>query len=248
VTVTEQDTAELAGLRAAGAVVAETIANMRRAAAPGITTAELDAVAARTFVGHGARSAPQVDYDFPGFTCISVNDEAVHGIPGARRLERGDLVKLDVTVELDGFYADACRSVVVGGGNPDAQRLIDAADEALDLAIAAAEAGTPLNAIGAAVEVTVTGHGYAVCEELTGHGIGRRIHEDPAVPNYYVEELDEPLHEGLVMTIEPIIAAGRGDIEETGDGWTVRTEDGSWVAHAEHTIVIQRGRPLILTA
>jgi methionyl aminopeptidase len=247
-TVTERDTAELAGLRAAGAVVAETIVNMRNAAVPGVTTADLDAVAARTFVRHGARSAPQVDYDFPGFTCISVNDEAVHGIPGARRLDPGDLVKLDVTVEKDGFYADACRSVVVGGGNPQAQRLIDVADEALDRAIAATAAGAPLNAIGAAVEELVTGRGYAVCEELSGHGIGRRIHEEPDVPNYYVEELDEPLHEGLVMTIEPIIAAGRGGVEETGDGWTVTTEDGSWVAHAEHTLIVQRGRPIILTA
>jgi methionyl aminopeptidase len=220
---------------------------MRRATHPGVTTAELDAVAGNVFARHGARSAPQVDYDFPGITCISVNDEAVHGIPGARRLEQGDLVKLDVTVEKDGFYADACRSVVVGGGNAAAQRLIDTADEALDLALAVATAGAPLNAIGAAVETTVTERGYSVCEELTGHGIGRRIHEQPDVLNYYLEELDEPLHEGLVMTIEPIIAAGAGDVVETGDGWTVKTADGSLVAHAEHTIVVRSGRPLVLT-
>jgi methionyl aminopeptidase len=248
VTVTAAGTRELAGLKAAGAVVAETIAAMRRACQAGTTTAELDAVAARVFAHHGARSAPQVDYQFPGFTCISINDEAVHGIPGGRRLSDGDLVKLDVTAELDGFYADACRSTIVGGGNAEAQRLIHAADDALDLALEAATAGAPLNAIGAAVEATVTERGFSVCEQLSGHGIGRRIHEDPDVPNFYVEELDEPLREGLVLTIEPIIAAGRGEVVETDDGWTVKTEDGSWVAHAEHTIVIRRGRPLILTA
>jgi methionyl aminopeptidase len=237
---------DLAGLKAAGAVVAETIAAMRRAARAGITTKELDAVADEVFARHGARSAPRVDYDFPGTTCISVGDEAVHGIPGERALADGDLVKLDVTVELNGFYADACRSVVIGN-NDHAQRLIDAADDALDLALAAATTGTPLNAIGAAVEATVTGRGFAVCEALSGHGIGRRIHEKPDVPNYFVEELDEPLRDGLVMTIEPIIAAGAGNVVETGDGWTVKTADGSLSAHAEHTIVVQRGRPLILT-
>jgi methionyl aminopeptidase len=247
VTLTSADTRELAGLKAAGAVVAETIAAMRAAVRPGVSTAELDAVAARTFARHGARSAPQVDYDFPGFTCISVNDEAVHGIPGERRLRDGDLVKLDVTVEKDGFYADACRSAVVGDAGDEARELIAAADDALELALTAASAGAPINAIGRAIEAAVTARGFSVCEELTGHGIGRRIHEDPDVPNYYVEELDKPLHEGLVMTIEPIIAAGRGEVVESGDGWTVRTADGSPVAHAEHTIVVQRGRPLILT-
>jgi methionyl aminopeptidase len=239
---------ELEGLRAAGAVVAETIAAMRSAARPGMTTAELDAVAAQTFARHGARSAPQVDYQYPGFTCISVNDEAVHGIPGPRVIEDGDLVKLDVTVELNGYYADACRSTVVGTPDPEAQRLIQAADDALDRALETARAGAPLNAVGRTVEDTVTAAGFSVCEDLMGHGIGRRIHEEPDVPNYFIDELSQPLPEGLVMTIEPIIAAGHGTVVETGDGWTVRTADGSLSAHAEHTVVIRRGAPLILTA
>jgi methionyl aminopeptidase len=245
--VTVGTEAELAGLKAAGVVVAETIAAMRRAAGAGMTTKELDAVAGRVFDRHGARSAPQVDYDYPGLTCISVNDEAVHGIPGDRVLADGDLVKLDVTVELNGFYSDACRSVVIGE-NDEARALVAAADDALDLALAAATTGTPLNAIGAAVETTVRGRGFAVCESLSGHGIGRRIHEEPDVVNYYLEELDEPLQDGLVMTIEPIIAAGAGDVVEMDDGWTVKTADGSLSAHAEHTLVVQHGRPLILTA
>jgi methionyl aminopeptidase len=238
----------LDGIRAAGRVVAETIDAMEAAVRPGISTAELDEVAAAVFARHGARSAPMLDYDFPGATCISVNDEAVHGIPGPRRLAAGDLVKLDVTVELDGWYSDACRTAFVGVPAPGAAELVAAAREALDRAMERATAGTPLNAIGAIVEQTVTERGFAVCEVLSGHGIGRRIHEPPDVLNYYDPDLSEPLSEGQVFTIEPIIAAGSGDVEELADGWTVRTSDRSLSAHAEHTIAITSGPPLVLTA
>jgi methionyl aminopeptidase len=239
---------DLAGMRAAGVVVAEAIEAMHRAVTPGTTPAELDAIAAATFARRGARSGPQLDYDYPGTVCISVNDEAVHGIPGPRRLEDGDIVKLDVTAELDGYYADACRTAFVGTPRPEAVALVKAADEALDLALGQATAGTPMNAIGWAVEQHVRECGFSVCRDLSGHGIGRRIHEEPDVPNYFRPELKKPLEEGLVMTIEPIIAAGAGDVVECDDGWTVRTADGSLSAHAEHTIVITRGRPLVLTA
>jgi methionyl aminopeptidase len=238
----------LDGLRAAGRVVAETIDAMEAAVLPGVTTGELDEVAAAVLARHGARSAPMLDYDFPGTTCISVNDQAVHGIPGPRRLERGDLVKLDVTVELNGWYSDACRTAFAGQPPPEGARLAQAAREALDRAMARATAGTPLNAIGAVVEETVRGHGFAVCEVLSGHGIGRRIHEPPDVLNYFDPALTEPLTEGQVFTIEPIIAAGSGDVLELDDGWTVRTADGSLSAHAEHTIAITDGPPLVLTA
>jgi methionyl aminopeptidase len=241
-------TERLDGLRAAGAVVAETIDAMEAAVAPGVTTAELDRVAAQVLARHGARSAPQLDYDFPGLTCISVNDEAVHGIPGPRQLADGDLVKLDVTVELNGWYADACRTAFVGQPTPQAAELAAAARDALELAMAVATAGAPLNAIGAAVEQAVEGRGFAVCDVLSGHGIGRRIHEPPDVLNYYDPELSDPLTEGQVFTIEPIIAARGGDVVEMDDGWTVRTADGSLSAHAEHTIAITAGAPLVLTA
>jgi methionyl aminopeptidase len=240
--------AELRALRAAGRVVAEALREMRRAARPGKTTAELDAIAARVFRRHGARSGPQLDYGFPGTTCISVGDEAIHGIPGPRRLRDGDLVKLDVTAELDGFYADACVSVAVGRPRPAAVRLIGAANAALRRAIGVARAGQPLHAIGTAVEDEVRRHGYSVCADLQGHGIGRRIHEPPSVPNVPLAHLDEPLTEGLVLTIEPVIAAGQGDVHMTGDGWTVRTNDGSLSAHVEHTLMVRAGRPLLLTA
>jgi methionyl aminopeptidase len=243
------DTAEeLEALRAAGAVVAETIRAMHRAVRPGVTTRELDDVAAAVFRRAGARSGPQLDYGFPGVTCISVNDEAVHGIPRGRQLREGDLVKLDVTAELDGFYADACESVVVGRARKSTLSLIAAARDALRNAMAVATTGAPLNAIGAAVESTVNPRGYSVCAELNGHGIGRRIHEPPTVPASFDPSLTQPLTEGLVLTIEPIIAAGAGAITEADDGWTYRTADGSLSAHAEHTLVIREGRPLVLTA
>jgi methionyl aminopeptidase len=238
---------ELERLRAAGRVVADALRAMRAAVLPGVTTAEIDAVGARVFRRAGARSGPQVDYGFPGVACISVNDEAVHGVPGRRRLRKGDLVKLDVTAELDGFYADACLSVAVNPLPPRATRLVATANRALRDALRVAHAGAPLNAIGAAVERAVVADGYAVCTELMGHGIGRRIHEPPQVPNFYDPSCRGQLTEGLVLTIEPIISAGSGDVRTSGDGWTVRTADGAVSAHVEHTVVIREGEPLVLT-
>jgi methionyl aminopeptidase len=239
---------ELDALRAAGRVVATTIRAMRRAVRPGVTTAELDAIARREFARAGARSGPQLDYGFPGVTCISVNEEAVHGIPGRRRLRRGDLVKLDVTAELDGFYADACRTVVVGDGRPQALRLVRTAEQALARALKVTTSGQPLNAIGASVQQTVQARGYSICDGLMGHGIGRRIHEPPNVPNHYEAALSQPLHEGLVITVEPLVAEGGGAVRLGRDGWTVRTVDASPVAHFEHTVVVRDGSPLVLTA
>jgi methionyl aminopeptidase len=238
---------ELRALRAAGRVVAATLRELRRRVRPGVTTAELDAAAARIFAAHGARSGPKLDYDFPGTVCISVGDEAVHGVPGARRLRAGELVKLDVTAELDGFYADACVTVPVGRARPEATRLVAAAQTALRRGMAAARAGRPVGAIGAAVQAEVERRGFAVCADLTGHGIGRRIHEPPTVHNVAVRHATPVLDDGAVITIEPIIAAGAGDVVADGH-WLVRTADGSLCAHAEHTIVVGHGPPLVLTA
>jgi methionyl aminopeptidase len=239
---------ELEALKAAGRVVADAIRAMRAHARPGVTTAELDDLGARIFAEAGARSGPRLDYGFPGTSCISVNDEAVHGVPCKRRLNHGDLVKLDVTAELDGFYADACVSVAVGQASTSTRRLADASRRALSDALRVARAGVPLNAIGHAVETTVTNHGYSVCRELIGHGIGRRIHEPPNVLNYHHPRFGQPLTAGLVITIEPIITAGKGSVRDAGDGWTLRTRDGSFAAHTEHTIVITDGAPIILTS
>jgi methionyl aminopeptidase len=239
---------ELEHLKAVGRVVANAIRAMRSQVRPGITTRELDRIGARVFDRAGARSGPRLDYGFPGTNCISVNDEAVHGVPGDRRLRRGDLVKLDVTAELDGFYADACVSVPVGDAPRSTLRLAAASRVALNRALATARAGVPINVIGRAVHASVKSAGYAVCTDLMGHGIGRRIHEPPNIPNFDAAGFGQPLTEGLVITIEPIIAAGHGAVQDAGDGWTISTQDGSYAAHAEHTIVITAGAPILLTA
>jgi len=243
-----EDKAELIALQRAGRVVAETIRTVSRLVRAGVTTGELDRAAARVFSRHGARSGPALDYGFPGTICISVDDEAVHGIPGPRRLRAGELVKLDVTAELDGFYADAAISVPVGRVAPRVGRLAAAAQAALRRGLHAARAGAPLNAIGAAVQEEAERRGCAVLGELTGHGIGRTIHEAPTVPNVYIPALDEPLREGTVITIEPILGLGTTEVRAGGDGWTILTADGAPSAHAEHTLVVSGGEPLVLTA
>jgi methionyl aminopeptidase len=239
---------DLAGLRAAGRVVATTLREVRRLVRPGVTTAELDRAAARSLARQGARSAPQITYGFPGAICISVGDEVVHGIPGARRLREGELVKLDVTAELDGYYADAAISVPVGRVRPPVARLVATGAAALRAGLGAARAGRPVSAIGGAIEVEVERRGARVLRELTGHGIGRTIHEPPSVPNHADPAASQPLTEGLVLAVEPMIALGGRDVELRADGWTVATRDGSVAAHVEHTIVITSGAPLVVTA
>lgn len=243
------ETAEqLEALRRVGRVVAETIAEARARLCPGMTTAELDAIGEEVFARHGARSAPRDSYGFPGCLCLSVNDEAVHGIPGERVLRAGDLVKVDVTAELDGYVADACESIPVGEVDRQTERLRFAAEAALRRGIAAATAGARVRDVGAAVERVVEARGFSVLRDLQGHGVGRAIHEPPEVPSWDAPWANDRLTEGLVMTIEPIIGAGGRAVTEDPDGWTIRTRDGARSAHAEHTIVVTRGQPLVLTA
>ena len=249
VAVSIESDADLEGLQRVGRVVALTLAETRRSVEPGISTAELDAVAATVLERHGARSAPALVYDFPGAICISVNDETVHGVPGARRLAAGDVVTLDVTAELGGYMADAAVTVLVPPRAPLAERLVQTAEVALSHGIAAARAGRPLNAIGRAVGRAVDNAGFTVLRPLSGHGIGRTIHEPPSVLNYDEPRLRGRLTPGLVITIEPIISAAGEALSEDDDGWTVRTRDGSLTAHAEHTVVVtRRGSPLVLTS
>ncbi len=235
-------------MQAAGEVVRHVLAAMKREVRPGVTTAELDRAGAKVIQEHGARSAPQVVYKFPGANCISVNDEAVHGIPSDRILKEGDLVKLDVTVEKDGYMADAAVTVPVGAVSEQARRLVACAERAFQKALLTARAGFRVTDIGGAVEREVRRAGFSVIRELGGHGIGRTIHEEPRVPNFADATANQVLTEGLVITIEPIIAAGRGEAFVDKDGWTVRTADHKLAAHYEHTIVITKGKPVILTA
>lgn len=238
-----------AGLREAGRITRLTLDALEASVRPGVTTGELDAVAAAVFAAHGARSAPALVYGFPGTVLISVNDEVVHGVPGPRRLKRGDLVKLDVTIEKDGYVADAARTVVVGNGGEIAHRLAACAVAALEAAMHVAKAGVLVNEIGRAVTREVRRHGFSVVRGLTGHGVGRTIHEPPTVPNEWNRFQRDVLTEGLVLTIEPMISAGSAEARNDSDGWTVRTSDGSLSAHTEHTLVIMKGAPpVVLTA
>src|SRR5580658_1692799 len=239
---------ELAGMRAAGVIVGLMLSAMKSAVREGITTGELDQVGADVMVQHGARSAPALVYKFPGVNCISVNEEAVHGIPGKRALERGDLVKLDVTVEKDGFMADAAVTVPVGEVTEERQRLVACAERAFAKAMLVARAGFRVSEIGRVVEREVRRSGFSVIRDLGGHGIGRTIHEEPRVPNYADPGASSILTEGLVITVEPIIAAGSGRAVLAKDGWTVVTADHRPSAHYEHTLVITQGAPMLLTA
>jgi len=186
-------------------------------------------------------------YRFPAETCISVNDEVVHGVPSPRTLRDGDLVKLDVTVMKDGYVADAAVTVSVGVTGPEASRLLRCTRRALARGLAAARAGARLRDIGRAIDSEVRSSGCSVIRDLTGHGTGRTIHEPPAVPNHDDPGATGRLVEGLVITIEPLVSAGDGRVVEAADGWTVRTADGALAAHEEHTIIVTRGAPIIVT-
>jgi methionyl aminopeptidase len=238
---------DLAGMKKVGRVVADVLDTMRRAIRPGLTTGELDAIAAQRLAFHGARSAPRAAYQFPGYTCISVNEEIVHGIPGDRRIEAGDVVKIDVTAELDGYIADAARTVLVGEVTPLARRLRMSAIKALEQALSVARAGERVGAIGRAVHAQATRDGFAIARDLAGHGVGRKIHEPPNVLNFD-NGGREKLTDGLVIAIEPMLTAVPARCVEESDGWTIRTHNRSLAVHEEHTVVITAGRPLVLTA
>jgi methionyl aminopeptidase len=246
--VSIQDEQELVLLKAAGRVVRMVLDAMAAEVRPGVTTSHLDEIGARVMQENGARSAPSMVYQFPGASCISLNDEAVHGIPGERVVNEGDLVKLDVTVEKDGYMADAAITVPAGRANSQAERLMACAERAFQQAMLVARAGFRVFEIGRVVEREVRKAGFAVIRELGGHGIGRTIHELPHVPNYPDPHARQIMKEGLVITVEPIISCGSGQVFTDKDGWTVRTADQSLSAHFEHTLVITSGAPILLTA
>ena len=240
--------ADWRGLRAVGRVVLLTLEALERHIRPGITTGELDRVAADLFSAHGARSAPALVYAFPGTVLISVNEELVHGIPGSRRLQPGDVVTLDVTAEKDGYMADAARTVTVGEASDVARRLVECARTAFTQAMAVARAGRFVQEVSRAIEDHVHAHGFSVVRDLGGHGIGRTIHEPPSVPNTVDPSQRDLLTEGLVVAIEPIVSVGPGEVLKDRDGWTIRTRDGTLAAHHENTLVITRAGPILLTA
>ncbi|HEV7175391.1 MAG TPA: type I methionyl aminopeptidase [Solirubrobacteraceae bacterium] len=239
---------QLEGLRRAGRVVAQTIAVVKAAVAPGVSTGELDRIAADYLAEHGARSGPILTYGYPGSICISVGDEVVHGIPGERLLRQGELVTIDVAAELDGYHADAATTVAVGPVTWKQQRLMNATRAALSAGIEAAQPGAALFEVGAAIERATRARGFHVFRELTGHGIGREMHEEPTVFNWPAPQAKGRLTDGLVITIEPMLTAGRPELVLERDGWTVRSADRSPSCHEEHTIMVADGGPVVLTA
>ncbi len=241
----EQD---VIGLTKVGRVVGLAIRAMQDGIRQGMTTKELDSIGDTFLKQHGAQSAPVITYRFPGATCISIDDEAAHGIPGQRVIREGDLVKIDVSAELGGYFADANVTVPVGAISHRKRKLLDCARAAWETAIDSARAGRPINVIGRAAETSTQRWGFNVIRELPGHGIGRRLHESPTVPNFYMRRMNARLQPGMVLTVEPHVSMGTWQIFTGDDGWTLKTRDGSPVASFEHTIVITDGKPIVLTA
>jgi methionyl aminopeptidase len=239
---------ELEKLKACGRIVARALRAMAAAARAGVTTAELSAIASKMLAENGAESSPPLVYKFPGDVCISVNDEVVHGIPGPRVIQPGDLVKLDLTAVKDGYHTDSAVTVQVPPVAEQSRALAQCAERAFRQALGAARAGNRTRDIGRAVEREVRRRGFHVIPELGGHGVGRTIHEAPSVPNFAAPSARHLLTEGLVITIEPIIAVGTSYVTHDRDGWTVRTADRSLSAHYEHTVVITKNLPILLTA
>lgn len=242
---------QLQGLKRVGGIVARVLHAMQAHARPGMMTAELDEFGARLLADAGADSAPRLCYDFPGTTCISINDEAAHGIPSERVMCAGDLINIDVSAALDGYFADTGGSFVL---QPDMardalkQRLCQTALRARDVGLAAARAGQKLHAIGRSVERTVRASGFRIVRNVCGHGVGAALHEDPVIRSYYDPRDSEVLQEGLVITVEPFLSTNVSRVHELDDGWTLAGRPSSLFAQFEHTIVLTHGAPLIVTA
>jgi methionyl aminopeptidase len=251
--ITTKSEEEIARIEAAGRVVAEALHAMRDAIVPGKTTTnDLENTAIAVLTKHGAVSPffgyqPPHHPPYPAWTCISVNEEVVHGVPGRRVLNEGDIVGCDVGAKLDGFYADAAWTFPVGRVSPEAERLLKVGEEALYTGIAAAKPGAHVGDIGAAIERFVHRHGYSVVREMVGHGIGRALHEEPQVPNFGKPGHGPLLREGMTICIEPMVNAGGHAIQALSDEWTIVTSDRSLSVHFEHTVAITRNGPRILT-
>ncbi len=228
----------------AGTVLEEVGAFVR----PGITTKELDDFAAERMRIHGCKSAFLGYRKFPRQICISVNEEVVHGMGGARRLEFGDIVSLDVGVVYHGYIGDTAKTVAVGGCDVKAQRLMDVTEQSLYEGIAQAIPGNRVVDISRAVQKYVESNGYSIVREFVGHGVGKTVHEEPQVPNFVESDRQSPkLRPGMTLAIEPMVNAGTPQVAVLKDGWTVVTKDGQLSAHFEHTVLITEGEPEILT-
>ncbi len=236
-------------IRQTGHIVATVLAELRSAVRPGMTTADIDRLTEEALKRQGAKSSSLGYHGYPGWLCTSVNEEVVHGIPGPRILQDGDIITLDLAANYNGWHADSAITVPVGTISPEAQRLLKVTEDALYRGIAAARAGNRLQDIGRAVQQFVEAAGFSVVRQYGGHGVGRSMHEDPQVLNYvepgYPNMLLRP---GMVIAIEPMVIAGKKETLVLDDDWTVITTDGTNAAHFEHTVAITDGNAEVLTA
>lgn len=250
---TRKTKAELEAMRAAGEILAKTLDALAETVAPGVTTAELDALAEACIRDHGASPSFKGLYGFPATICCAPNDAVVHGIPRPDVvLGEGDILGIDCGAEVDGLHADITRTFMIGEVSDSARRLVEQTRDALEAGIEQAVEGARVEDISRAVEQAVTRAGYAVIRDLTGHGIGRKFHEAPSVPNFvdpsmFPDDYGVHLRRGMTLAIEPMVAEGTWRIVQDADGWTYRTADGKLSAHFEHTVAITRGAPRILT-
>jgi methionyl aminopeptidase len=238
---------ELDLMARAGHLLAEVLEQLQAACKPGVRTLELDVLADRLIREHGGRPGFLGYNGFPRSICVSINDEAVHGIPGRRRIVDGDIVSLDMGMVLDGFWSDVGVTVPVGNVSQEARRLLRVTEEALQKGIEAAQPGGSVGDISAAVQAHAEAAGFSVIRQFVGHGIGRAMHEEPQVPNYGTPGTGRQLKPGMTLAIEPMVNQGGPDVFIKPDGWTVCTEDGSLSAYFEHTVAITRDGPLVLT-
>lgn len=247
--MTIQSQEDIEQLMKIGRIVALTIEEMKRRAEPGMTTKELDLIGQEMLALHGATSAPMKDADFPGYTCISINEEVAHGIPGSRVLQAGDLINVDVSAELDGYYADAGQSFQIPPVTSEVDRLCQTTHATMMKVINSLKAGVKLNQIGKIMQHEARKHGYRIVENLCSHGVGKGLHEEPTEILPYYEPRDRRvLRAGQVITIEPFLSTGATYVDEQSDGWTLAVPDRSRVAQYEHTIIITNNKPIIVTA
>ncbi|RDV83381.1 type I methionyl aminopeptidase [Ammonifex thiophilus] len=238
---------ELQYMREAGRIVALTLQELEKAIRPGVTTKELDSLAEEFIRRQGARPAFKGLYGFPASICTSINEEVVHGIPGPRRLREGDIISIDVGTEVEGYHGDGAWTFPVGEISEEAARLLEVTREALYRGIEKAVAGNRLTDISYAIQTYVESHGFSVVRDFVGHGIGRRMHEEPQVPNFGPPGRGPRLEEGMTLAIEPMVNAGTYEVEVLPDNWTVVTKDRRLSAHFEHTIAVRKTRAEILT-
>ncbi|MGD2205946.1 MAG: type I methionyl aminopeptidase [Anaerolineae bacterium] len=247
--ITLKSRREIGLMREAGRIVAEVLAKIQETVAPGITTAQLEAIADEIIVGKYDVIPSFEGYrGFPGLVCVSINEEIVHGIPGHRVLREGDIVSVDVGVIYKGYHGDAAVTVAVGEIDAESQRLMAVAQESLRIGIEAAQLGEWTTDISKMIQRYVEGQGYSVVREYTGHGIGRQMHEDPQIPNYFEPRMGRArLRPGMTFALEPMVCAGDWKTQVLDDNWTVVTADGNRSAHFEHTVAVTENGPDILT-